>query len=121
MLGFRFIVRQCNEEIEIQIKYKERIRKTASCPHYLNTSLSLPAKTSGIDTQFWTRGLFVCSILTIFTPTLNTPVPVIYDDAPKKKHSARRATWDGSRASSAVDQLLSSSKGFHGYGSSGEY
>ncbi|KAM7447912.1 Ubiquitin carboxyl-terminal hydrolase 42 [Porites harrisoni] len=45
-------------------------------------------------------------------------VPVIYDDAPKKKHSARRATWDGSRASSAVDQLLSSSKGFHGYGSS---
>ena len=66
--------------------------------------------------------LFVCLffISTIFTPTLNTPVPVIYDDAPKKKHSARRATWDGSRASSAVDQLLSSSKGFHGYGSSGE-
>ena len=61
-------------------------------------------------------------ILTIFTPTLNTSVPVIYDDALKKKHSAsaRRATWDGSRASSAVDQLLSSSKGFHGYGSSGE-
>ena len=81
--------------------------------------LSEHLKPAGLIRNF---GQEVCAsfILTIFTPPLNPSVPVIYDDAPKKKHSARRATWDGSRASPAVDQLLSSSKGFHGYGSSGE-
>ena len=46
-------------------------------------------------------------------------VPVIHEDEPRKKSTARRATWDGSRDSSAVTQLLSGSKGLHGYGSSG--
>jgi len=47
-------------------------------------------------------------------------VPVIHDDEPRKKSAARRATWDGSRDSSTVAQLLSGSKGLHGYGSSGK-
>ena len=49
-------------------------------------------------------------------------VPVIYDDDDddqKKKRTARRTTWDGSRDSSTVAQLLSDGKGLHGYGSSG--
>ena len=46
-------------------------------------------------------------------------MPVIHDDEPRKKNASRRATWDGSRDSSTVTQLLSSSKGLHGYGSSG--
>ncbi|KAJ7373477.1 Ubiquitin carboxyl-terminal hydrolase 36 [Desmophyllum pertusum] len=45
-------------------------------------------------------------------------VPVVYEDEPRKKDAARRATWDGSRDSSTVAQLLSGSKGVHGYGSS---
>ncbi|KAL9955427.1 hypothetical protein ACROYT_G036754 [Oculina patagonica] len=45
-------------------------------------------------------------------------VPVIHEDEPRKKNAARRATWDGSRDSSTVAQLLSSSKGLHGYGNS---
>lgn len=48
-------------------------------------------------------------------------VPVIHDDEPRKKSAARRATWDGSRDSSTVAQLLSGSKGLHGYGSSGKF
>ena len=47
------------------------------------------------------------------------PVPVIHEDEPRKTNATRRATWDGSRDSSTVAQLLSSSKGLHGYGSSG--
>ena len=91
------------------------MRKLSSCRLCLNTWNR--QKPAGLIRNF---GQDICILLvTIFTPTLDTPVPVIYEDAPKKKHSARRATWDGSRASSAVDQLLSSSKGFHGYGSSG--
>jgi len=50
--------------------------------------------------------------------TTESRVPVIHDDEPRKKSAARRATWDGSRDSSTVAQLLSGSKGLHGYGSS---
>lgn len=46
-------------------------------------------------------------------------MPVIHEDESRKKNAARRATWDGSRDSSTVAQLLSGSKGLHGYGSSG--
>ena len=46
-------------------------------------------------------------------------VPVIHEDEPRKKNAARRATWDGSCDSSTVTQLLSGSKGLHGYGGSG--
>ena len=46
-------------------------------------------------------------------------VPIVHEDEPRKKNTTRRATWDGSRDSSTVAQLLSSSKGLHGYGSSG--
>ncbi|XP_068717808.1 ubiquitin carboxyl-terminal hydrolase 36-like [Montipora capricornis] len=46
-------------------------------------------------------------------------VPVIHDENdPKKSRGSRRATWDGSRDSSTVVQLLSAGKGLHGYGSS---
>jgi len=47
-------------------------------------------------------------------------VPIIQEDEPRRKNTTRRATWDGSRDSSTVAQLLSGSKGLHGYGSSGE-
>lgn len=47
-------------------------------------------------------------------------VRVIHDDEPRKKSAVRRAAWDGSRDSSTVAQLLSGSKGLHGYGSSGK-
>jgi len=46
-------------------------------------------------------------------------VPIIHEDEPRRKNTTRRATWDGSRDSSTVAQLLSGSKGLHGYGSSG--
>lgn len=51
-------------------------------------------------------------------PTTQSRVPVIHEDEPRKKNAARRATWDGSRDSSTVTQLLSGSKGLHGYGGS---
>ena len=57
------------------------------------------------------------SLITMFAIALL--VPIIHEDEPRRKNTTRRATWDGSRDSSTVAQLLSGSKGLHGYGSSG--
>lgn len=67
------------------------------------TSGQLPGKSTNVDSR---------------RATVESRVPVIHEDEPKKRNAARRATWDGSRDSSVVAQLLTSSKGLHGYGSS---
>ena len=46
-------------------------------------------------------------------------VPVIHEDEPRKKNASRKGTWDGSRDSSTVTQLLSGSKVLQWGGSSG--
>ena len=65
------------------------------------------------------RILILLILANIQILNLFLPVPVIHEDEPRKTNATRRATWDGSRDSSTVVQLLSSSKGLHGYGSSG--
>ena len=46
------------------------------------------------------------------------PVTVVHDGEPRVK-GARRMTWDGSRDSSVVKELLLNGGGLQGYGGSG--
>ena len=80
----------------------------------LPTHLGNPRK--GFGSSWWLTELAI--ILIMFAIALL--VPVIHEDEPRKKNASRRATWDGSRDSSTVDQLLSGSKVLQWSGSSGE-